>query len=256
MRRWLTRLGLLLAIVVLGGGTFLAWPFVWPANPDATLRTVAGRQVGEATGYVVSLDAEAGVLTISSSIFGLRPVALAIDADTPITIRDKQGGLGDLAVDMPVRVAYEIEGETRHARSVELVVPDSESRVRVPTDILTPPASASSPPTPTVDLPSRAEPARPAVPAAAVDVAPKQPALVPAAMRPAPTRTIVERTHAATPPPAATPASARPPIEDEKAIEAAAARAAAAPSRARPVDDGGPADGSGAIDWLLHSRDR
>lgn len=248
MRRWVKRLVLPPGVVVLAGVVLAAWPLVWPADPDASLRTVAGRQVGEATGYVVSLDPEAGVLKISSSMFGLRPVTLAVDPNTPITVRDKQGGLGDLAVDMPVRVAYEIQGQMRHARSVELVVPESESRVRVPSDVL--PASVS--PTPNVEKTSSV---RPAPSAAAVDVAPKRPLFAPvpatSAPTPLPVRKLVER------PQAAPPVPARQPVEDEKALEAAAARREAAPSRAsRPAEDGGAVDGTAAIDWLLRSRER
>jgi len=292
MRRWVMRLGLPLGVVVLAGVVLVAWPLVWPADPDASLKTVGGRQVGEATGYVVSLDPEAGVLKISSSIFGLRPVTLAVDANTPITVRDKQGGLGDLAVDMPVRVAYEIQGHMRHARSVELVVPESASRVRLPSDVLTPAAGAA--PTPSAETPSPVRPTPaaaavegapkqpPVAPAPAVDAAPKRPSVTPApavdaapkrppvapvpAVDVAPKRPPLPAMSAPTPPPArkvaerprpAPPAPAREPVEDEKALEAAAARREAAAARApRPADDGGAVDGTAAIDWLLRSRDR
>jgi hypothetical protein len=217
MGRWLTRLGRPLGLAVLGGATLMTWPLVWPVHPDARLQTVGGRQIGEAAGYVVALDPEAGILTISSSILSLRPLAIAIDADTPILIRDKHGGVGDLAVDMPVRVAYEIQGQTRRARSVELVVPESDSHVRVRLD--------------DVELAPRVEPVRPALPAAAVDVVPKGPSLAPAPASGAPlstpVRTIVGRRQAAAV------ISARPPIEDSEL-----------------------ADGTAAVEWLFRSRGR
>jgi hypothetical protein len=246
MRRWLPRLGLAVGLAVLGGAGLVAWPLVWPANPDARLREVAGRQVGEATGHVVSLDAEAGVLKISSSILGLRPVTLAVDATTPIRVRDKQGGLGDLAVDMPVRVAYELDGRTRRARSVELVVPGTDAGAAVPAAVFSAPANAAPSPT-VVDPPPRVEPQPPARPAAAPQPPPLPPA--PAAKAPVVTapRKVVERAPVVAP--------ARPPVEDEKAIERARI-APSTPAAPRPADDGAPADGSAAIDWLLRSRGR
>ena len=217
MGRWLTRLGRPLGLAVLGGATLMTWPLVWPVHPDARLRTVGGRQIGEAAGYVVALDSEAGILTISSSILSLRPLAIAIDADTPILIRDKHGGVGDLAVDMPVRVAYEIQGQTRRARWVELVVPESDIHVRVRPD--------------DVERAPRVEPVRPALPAAAVDVAPKGPPLAPAPATGAPPSTPVRKIVGRRP-------------------------AAAVISAPPPIEDGGLADGTAAVEWLFRSRAR
>ena len=242
MRRWLTHVGVVAGLAVLAGAGVAAWPLLWPADPDDSARTVEGHRVSEATGYVISLDPEAGLLKISSSILGLRAVALAIDANTPITVGDKQGGLGDLAVDTPVRVAYELEGQTRRARSVELVVPESDTRVGS-SDIFSAPASAASAPRPSTEPLPVVEPERAVQPAARVDVAPKRPPLTPVTTpRPAtPPRKVVERTPAAV--------QARKPRVDEKVLPAA-------PAAPKAADETGPADGSAAIDWLLRSRGR
>src|ERR1051326_5937500 len=100
------RLGVAVGLALLGsGGGFLAWPHVRPADPDAGAFMVDGHLMSRTTGYVTGVDVDEGLLKVSSTIFGLRPVTVSVADDTTITIRDKQGALADLAIDMPVRVA-------------------------------------------------------------------------------------------------------------------------------------------------------
>jgi hypothetical protein len=228
MRPLLTRLSVVVSLLVLVVGAVVGWPLVWPANPDAEVRLVDGHRVGEMTGYITSVDPDDARLKVSSSLFGLRPLSFALADDTRISIGGKQGGIGDLLIDMPVRVAYELEGRTRHARAVELAGRESG---------VVPAGGPSSDPEP-APVPAEAAATRP-------------PALPPTrtAPRSAPVRDIVERPRAErrSPP--------RSVADDEKALEAAHAAESRADAVQRARDDAAP-DGSGAIDWLLRESRR
>ncbi|HEU5197313.1 MAG TPA: hypothetical protein VFW70_21430, partial [Methylomirabilota bacterium] len=82
-----------------------------------------------------------------------------------------------------------------------------------------------------VELAPRVEPIRPALPAAAVDVAPKGPPLAPA------------------------PATGAPPSTPARKI-VGRRQAAAAISARPPIEDSGVADGTAAVEWLFRSRGR
>jgi len=223
-------------------------PLVWPEHPDASLQMVNGRLVGEAMGYVAAVDSDERILKISASIIDLRPVTLSVGNDATIMIGDKQGGLGDLVVDMPVRVAYTLDGDTRRAIAVERLAAGTSVRA---SSIAPDSARANSVPS-SVELP-----ARPAAGARPQPVA--KPVAQPAAPAAQPAPQPVPQPKVARPPASETTvASPRTATERPRVEPAATPRAASVPSAPRPeatAEQGG-ADGSAAIDWLLKSRGR
>lgn len=160
-------------LVVLGTAALIVWPLLWPPDPDASVQLVNGRLLGEATGYVGHIDREARTLDVSASLVGWRPVVLVVNESTAIVVHDRQGGFGDLWKDMPVRVSYEVVGDRRLARSIEVVSGD-DGRSRGVNGAATPAVVAppAVPPPATVSTP----PAGPPVPAGAADPGPVQPA--------------------------------------------------------------------------------
>jgi hypothetical protein len=114
-------------VVVLGAAALIFWPLLWPPDPDASVQLVNGRLVGETAGYVGRVDGDARIVEVSSSLVGWRPLALVVNEHTSILIQDRQGGFGDLAKDLPVRVSYEVVGDQRVARSIE-VMADEDGR--------------------------------------------------------------------------------------------------------------------------------
>jgi hypothetical protein len=119
-------------VVVLGAAALIFWPLLWPPDPDASVQLVNGRLVGETAGYVGRVDGDARIVEVSSSLVGWRPLALVVNEQTSILIQDRQGGFGDLAKDLPVRVSYEVVGDQRVARSIE-VMADEDGRTRTAT---------------------------------------------------------------------------------------------------------------------------
>ncbi len=237
LRRLLTLARVAVGVALLTGGGAMLRPLVWPEDPDASLQMVNGRLVGEATGYVAAVDSTERILKISTSVLDLRPVTLSVGNDATIMIGDKQGGLGDLAVDMPVRVAYSLEGGSRRAIAVERlaagtsvrgtsIAPDTAGANGV-TNVDPPPV-----PQPKVARPPASE-STAASPPTAVERPRTEPLVTPRAERPV------------------TPVAAPAP----KAVEPARSVSAPRPSVERTTEEGG-ADGSAAIDWLLKSRGR
>jgi hypothetical protein len=113
-------------VVVLGAAAMMLWPLLWPPDPDASVQLVNGRLVGETSGYVGRIDRSAQTVDISSSLVGWRPIVLVVNEQTAILVQNRQGGFGDLLKDLPVRVSYEVVGERRMAKSIEVVTEESE----------------------------------------------------------------------------------------------------------------------------------
>jgi len=131
-------------LVVLGAAVLMLWPLLWPPNPDASAQLVDGRLISEATGYVGRIDRDARTVDVSASLVGWRPVVVVVDESTTITVQDREGGFGDLWKDMPVRVSYELVGDTRLARWIEVMTGDGEPSRPVVDEGGTQPASSSS----------------------------------------------------------------------------------------------------------------
>jgi hypothetical protein len=228
--------GLIVALSLLAAGGLTLHPLVWPAHPDTSLRMENGKLTGTAVGHVAGIDITSGTLDVSASLIGLRPTEFRVMPDTAITIQDKQGGLGDLWKDMPVRVSYEVRDSIRFARSIDLV-----SREATPP----PPSAIVGAPTPaSAAVPAHVTPP-PAPesngPAADVNSSGAGAGSAPVAI---PTRRPEGKV--------SKPIIARPTVPaptPRRAVDAAPV-IESAPSRPLPGDsDGG--DGSAVIDWLL-----
>jgi len=210
-------------VVVLGAAAMMLWPLLWPPDPDASVQLVNGRLIGETSGYVGRVDRAAQTVDISSSLVGWRPIIVVVNDQTAITVQNRQGGFGDLLKDLPVRISYEVVGDRRLAKSIDVVTEDSEraraaaggtaTGVVTPAVPALPPVGAVTPSRPPADAPAQA--ARPPadLPAPrAVDVRPPR-ADGPAPPTKAPTEgpppavklPVVREPVAPTPPPAAKP---------------------------------------------------
>jgi hypothetical protein len=112
-------------VVVLGAAALLLWPLLWPPDPDTTVQLVNGRLLGETSGYVGRIDRDAQTVDVSSSLVGWRPVVLVVNDETTIQLQDRRGDIADLVKDVPVRVSYEVVGDRRLAKSIEVVTDDT-----------------------------------------------------------------------------------------------------------------------------------
>jgi len=154
-------------VMVLGAAALMLWPLLWPADPDAVVQLVSGHLIGETSGYVGRVNRDAQTVDVSSSLIGWRPIVLVVNEETSILVQNRQGGFGDLSKDLPVRVSYEIVGDRRLARSIEIVTDEREhSRAAATRAADTAPsggAKAAARPgvTPLVDAPSAPIPAAP-----------------------------------------------------------------------------------------------
>lgn len=205
-------------IVVLGAAVLMLWPLLWPPDPDASVQLVNGRLIGETAGYVGRVDREAHTVDVSSSLVGWRPIVLLVNEQTAILVQDRQGGLGDLLKDLPVRVSYEVVGETRLARSIEIITDDG-GRSRAAASTAVKPAGRAQP----VAADGAAGALRPVESTTATPPAATSPgAAPPAAPRPSP------------PPSAAKPPVAPPPPAAVEQTPVALPPRAPAPSVVRP----------------------
>lgn len=200
----------------------VTWSVLRPADPGPSLPLAEGPALGDLTGYVGRVDRAARTLHVTDNLLGLRPVMLVVTDDTTIKVDGKQGALGDLSKDVPVRVFYEVRGDVKYVTSLQVITGGAQASGATATDagpmVQARPAAASPP---------AAEPAPPV----AVIVAPPPPASPPPAPAPAPT----PRPALAAPAPTEA-ASIGPP-----------------PASTAETDAG---DGSVVIDWLFESRRR
>ena len=113
-------------VIVLGAAAMMLWPLLWPPDPDASVQLVNGRLIGETAGYVGRVDRTAQTVDVSSSLVGWRPIMVVVNDQTAILVQNRQGGFGDLLKDLPVRVSYEVVGDRRLAKSIEVVTEDGE----------------------------------------------------------------------------------------------------------------------------------
>ncbi len=117
----LSRIAAGIAIVTaLGVAGLVTRNVLWPDDPDASLQRSGGKVLGDMAGYVGRVDREARTVDISASPLGIRPVVLLVTNDTAIVVNGKQGAIGDLWKDLPVRVFYEVRDNTRYATSIQV----------------------------------------------------------------------------------------------------------------------------------------
>ena len=249
----LSRIAAGIAIVtVLGVAGLVTRNVLWPDDPDASLQRSGGKMLGDMAGYVGRVDREARTVDISTSPLGIRPVVLVVTNETAIAVNGKQGAIGDLWKDLPVRVFYEVRDNARYATSIQVTSGDALAASAGSKD--TAPAQASAPtlPAPAAAAAPPAAPVSPARPSAPAPVASKA---MPAASTPAPIApgavpVAPAAVRVAEPTPAKAPATSA-------AASPAAESASVGSSRAtRPAPTEPDADGSAAIDWLLKGAGR
>ena len=201
----LSRIAAGIAIVtVLGVTALVTRNVLWPDDPDASLQRNGGKVMGDMAGYVGRVDREARTVDISTSPLGIRPVVLLVTNETAIVVNGKQGAIGDLWKDLPVRVLYEVRDNARYATSIQVTAGDSlaaspaakdsapASATPTPTkepqapSVATSPVPATAPPSVAPAPVAPATPPKPpAPPAVATKPTPVAPAPVPVAPRPA-----------------------------------------------------------------------
>jgi len=238
------------ALALLVVAALILWSLVSPPDPDASVRLVNGRLLGETSGYVARIDREGHTVAVSASVLGLHPVVLVVNGETVITVQDRQGGFGDLWKDLPVRASYEVRDNTRFARVIEIATGERGSA-----------STSASAPLPAIP---QAEAVPPAPAPRAVDPAPRGPS---ADRSPKPARAVestpppaaVRETAAELPARPARPAAAKPPAaraetRTRDTVDGASREGASAP---RPDStDTDIADGTAAIDWLIQESRR
>jgi hypothetical protein len=270
LTRRLPKLGpavwIMLVLAVLGFGL---WTLLRPADLDASLRWQDGRLVGNIEGFVAGVDSRERRVDISSSRFGFDSIALVVTDDTTIVVHGKQGGLGDLWKDLTVRVTYELHGDVRMAKAIEvgsidqepatvrLAPTPSESVMPMSGTLLQPgPARADAAP-PAALPPATAAPAETPAPPRVVSPPPTVPARSARAPRPG-------RSPRATPAPDSAVGGSQEPARWVR--EPAGARGSGAtasdrrtiePQTGRTAGAGEPdKDGSDAVEWLFKEGSR
>jgi hypothetical protein len=266
-------------VAVLAVSGMVAWSVLRHQDPDLALhqaeapRSGEPIRLGDLTGYLGLIDAAGGTIVVAANPTGADPVTFAVANDAEVTVHGKQGGLGDLSKDMPVRVFYEVRNEVKHVTSIQ-VVADRQPAPAPVTSEPKPPAEAKTAPEATAPKPSAAvTPAPTAKPAPeakpAMDIKPavgSRPVPPPAASAPAPVESKPPTESkpplevkpvaptVARPPAAAAPAPApSAPAVTPRPAPAPPAAAPPAPPRAPAARDD---DGSAAVDWLLQGGGR
>jgi hypothetical protein len=276
---------------VLSVVAIVAWSILNHSDPAPSATLGDGPAMGDITGYVGRVDRNARTVDVAESMFGLRPVTMALTNDTSITVAGKQGGIGDLSKDMQVRAFYEVRNDVKYVTSIQVISDEAPSKVasspasdaRSPVE--TKPAMESKPAVearPPVEPKPRVEPrapaevkpptTRPVSPPPAVAASP------PAARPPAPVMSVTPRPSlpasdvrpvpprvtdpapasletAATRPAPTPPRPAAPAAETVTPRPAAPAVETARPPAAAAAPpravEAESTDGSAAIDWLL-----
>jgi hypothetical protein len=285
----LSRIAAGIAIVTaLGVVGIITRNVLWPDDPDASLQRAGGKVLGDMTGYVGRVDRESRTVDVSASPLGIRPVAIVLTNDTAIEVNGKQGAIGDLWKDLPVRVYYEVRDNTRYATSIQVTSGDAlaaspagkEPAATAPAgapSAPTPPAAQATAPAPTAPVAATAPAATPApsrqatstapsstasapTSSAATANAPRSPASAPVASKPAPPAAVaapsvpfVPASARVTEPTPAPPTAATPAPATESA---SVGSSGVASGTGRPAPAESETDGSAAIDWLLKGAGR
>jgi hypothetical protein len=212
----------------------------WLAGSDV-VDAASGRGVLE--GWVKDVDTAHGVLHVTRGLLPFSVTPVLVDRQTDIRVRDKIGTIRDLHVGVAVKVCYDVQGETRAARTVDVHSASGPCQVAVTQPVEQPAAAepiAATPAGATTDQP-------PAVPAPASRVRATSATMPAASIDPTP----VKHSDARPPKPSKPRAS--------EATEATAPSRPAplpAPSPARPVPARGDAsddahDYGAVVDWVL-----
>ncbi len=236
-------------VAVLSVVGMVTWSVLHPSDPGPSLPLADGPALGDVTGYVGRVDPSARTVDVAENPFGLRPVMMVLTNDTSIMVDGKQGGIGDLSKDVPVRAFYEVRNDVKYVTSIQVITDDasrsSVSQARPPAGA-TPPVESGPPVASKPAAPPAVEAAAPAIrtPVTAPPVSAATPRLgVP--VPPPPART--------PDPSPARPRTAGRPAATTPRPTAPVSEAASVASTVRPADtDVG--DGSAVIDWLFERR--
>ena len=281
--------GIAIAAVLVVSG-IVAWSVLRQQDPELAIQQAEApgpdeaTRLGDLTGYVGQVDPDTHTIVVAASPLGADPVMLVVADDASVTVHGKEGALGDLSKDMPVRVFYEVRNEVKHVTSIQVVADSPQASEPSPGETR-PPAEAKAPaesqpaaevrPVAEVKPAAEAKPAgetkatvetrppmetrppaevkptpppvtRPAPPAPPVTAAPPKPLSPPAASQPS-------RPRAPEPPPA-TLSTAPLPAKSPRAAETTAPLNPPGGPAARPAerDD----DGSAAVEWLFKDSGR
>ncbi len=207
----------IVAVLVVTG--LVTWSYMNRAEHEFIPSQAGGPALGDLTGYVGRVDREARTIDVSESLLGIRPTLLTVTSDTSIMVRGKQGGIGDLSKDMPVRVFYEVRNDVKYVTSLQVMTEDTQT-ARPAADEAKPAAEAKASTEPAVESKPPAESKPPMEPKPPVEARPAV-----AAKAPAETKPPVEGKPAVA---ARVPAETRPPVEAKPAI------AAKPPAEAKP----------------------
>jgi hypothetical protein len=253
----LSRIAAGIAIVTaLGVAGLVTRNVLWPDDPDASLHSTGGKMLGDMAGYVGRVDRETRTVDVSTSPLGIRPVAMVVTNETAIVVNGKQGAIGDLWKDLPVRVYYEVRDSTRYATSIQVTSAESLAASPVGKDTAAPsaPVTATAPPAAPAPMPTR-----PALPPASVATPPRPPVSAPVVSKPTPppatvaTPVVPAAARVAEPAPAPSRAPVAVPATESASVGSSGA---ASPGAGRPAPAESEADGSAAIDWLLKGTGR
>lgn len=204
----------------------VAWSLLNPSDPGPALPLAEGPALGDVTGYVGRVDPSARTVDVADNLFGLRPVMMVLTNDTSIMVGGKQGAIGDLSKDTPVRAFYEVRNDIKYVTSI-LVITDQARSQTGTSSVDSRPAAAVTPPVESRPLTPPAVASAPPASRSAAGV----PVMATITSRPVP----------------ASPRASAPPV--------AAAVGSRPVTGVRAVEpDAG--DGSAAIDWLFESRRR
>ena len=128
-RRWIRGLWTLGVVALVIAASQLAPPMLpgrslasWLGQTVRFLGPSAAPATEEARGQVKIVEPAAGVIRVSSGIFGLVSVELVVTPETLIVVGDKEGGFGDLRDGSHVTAAYEARPGRLRAKRVEVVV--------------------------------------------------------------------------------------------------------------------------------------
>jgi hypothetical protein len=203
----------IVAVLVVTG--LVTWSYMNRSEHEFIPSQAGGPALGDLTGYVGRVDREARTIDVSESLLGIRPTLLTVTSDTSILVRGKQGGIGDLSKDMPVRVFYEVRNDVKYVTSLQVMTEDTQT-ARSAADEAKPAAEAKAP----------------AESSAQVDAKPVVASKPPTETKPA---TEAKVPAEAKPPVESKPAvAAKPPAETKPPVEAKPAVAAKPPAEAKP----------------------
>jgi hypothetical protein len=224
----LSRIAAGIAIVtVLGVTALVTRNVLWPDDPDASLQHNGGKVMGDMAGFVGRVDREARTVDISTSPLGIRPVVLLVTNDTAIVVNGKQGAIGDLWKDLPVRVLYEVRDNTRYATSIQVTAGDSlaatpgtaaspgtrEPATPAPASLPVPDRPAAAAGTKETKAPSEATSPAPVAPPA-----PPMPTAPPSSPKPAAPASVATKPAPVAPPPAAVALPSKPVAQPPAAV--------------------------------------